>query len=103
MVGRFSGEKYERCQLENVTEFSDISFTKVSKGQHRCDILGPVNNIFLQRYSCPRDLRIGGVGGDMKKSWGVLSGIVKVGHAAMVQLFQSEEILFSINNVVIYQ
>ena len=26
----------------------------------------------------------------MKKSWGVLSGIVKVGRAAMVQLFQSE-------------
>ena len=26
----------------------------------------------------------------MKKSWGVLSGIEKVGRAAMVQLFQSE-------------
>ena len=54
-------------------------------------------SIFLQKYSCPRDLRIGRVGGDMKKSWGVLSGIVKVGHAAMVQLFQSEEILLSIS------
>ena len=33
----------------------------------------------------------------MKKSWGVLSGIVKVGHTAMVQLFQSEKILLSIS------
>ena len=37
-------------------------------------ILGPVSSkntqIFVcKKYSCPRDLRIGGVGGDMKKSF----------------------------------